>query len=44
MNAAPALSGQSSGLIKKVISVEEIINQTVAEFNDRCKQMSNYKF
>lgn len=44
MNAAPALSGQSSGLIKKVISVEEIINQTVTEFNDRCSQMSNYKF
>jgi enoyl-[acyl-carrier protein] reductase II len=44
MNAAPALSGQSSGLIKKVISVEEIISQTVTEFNDRCKQMSNYKF
>jgi enoyl-[acyl-carrier protein] reductase II len=32
MNAAPALAGQSAGLIHDVLSVQQIIEQTVAEF------------
>lgn len=41
MNASPALSGQSSGLIDSVLSVQEIIDNTVHEFNDICQKMSN---
>ena len=33
MNAAPALSGQSVGLIDGVKSAEEIIQDTIKEFN-----------
>ncbi|MBL8349759.1 MAG: nitronate monooxygenase [Burkholderiaceae bacterium] len=33
MNAAPALAGQSAGLIHGVPSVQQIIEQTVAEFH-----------
>jgi enoyl-[acyl-carrier protein] reductase II len=33
MNAAPALAGQSAGLIHGVASVQQIIEQTVAEFH-----------
>ena len=33
MNAAPALAGQSAGLIHDVASVQQIIEQTVAEFH-----------
>lgn len=33
MNAAPALAGQSAGLIHGVQSVQQIIEQTVAEFH-----------
>jgi enoyl-[acyl-carrier protein] reductase II len=33
MNAAPALAGQSAGLIHGVLSVQQIIEQTVAEFH-----------
>jgi enoyl-[acyl-carrier protein] reductase II len=32
MNAAPALAGQSAGLIHQVSSVQDIISQTVAQF------------
>jgi enoyl-[acyl-carrier protein] reductase II len=32
MEAAPALAGQSAGLIHEVLSVQQIIEQTVAEF------------
>ena len=32
MNAAPALAGQSAGLIHSVVSVQDIIDKTVAEF------------
>lgn len=33
MNAAPALAGQSAGLIHGVLGVQQIIEQTVAEFH-----------
>ncbi len=33
MNAAPALAGQSAGLIHSVASAQQIIEQTVAEFH-----------
>jgi enoyl-[acyl-carrier protein] reductase II len=32
MNAAPALAGQSAGLIHGVLSAAQIVDQTVAEF------------
>ena len=43
MNAAPALSGQSVGLIDEVKSVKDIIDQTVSEFNETCNNFSNFK-
>ena len=43
MNAAPALSGQSVGLIDEVKSVKDIIDQTVSEFNEACNNLSNFK-
>ena len=43
MNAAPALSGQSVGLIDEVKSVKDIIDQTVLEFNEACNNLSNFK-
>ena len=43
MNAAPALSGQSVGLIDEVKSVKDIIDQTVSEFNKACNNLSNFK-
>jgi len=43
MNAAPALSGQSVGLIDEVKSVKDIIDQTVSEFNEACDNLSNFK-
>ena len=33
MNAAPALAGQSAGLIHAVKPVQQIIDETVAEFH-----------
>jgi NAD(P)H-dependent flavin oxidoreductase YrpB (nitropropane dioxygenase family) len=42
MNAAPALSGQSSGLINEIKPVQDIIETTIKEFNDTCNKMSNY--
>lgn len=33
MNAAPALAGQSAGLVHGVLSAQQIIEQTVAEFH-----------
>ena len=44
MNAAPALAGQSIGLINKVMPVEEIIKQTMQEFNNVCDTLTNSKF
>jgi len=39
MNAAPALAGQSAGLIHEVKSVQAIIEDTVAEFNAIARRM-----
>ena len=39
MNAAPALSGQSVGLIDGVKSAEEIIQDTIKEFNETCSKL-----
>ena len=44
MNAAPALAGQSMGLIDEIKGVEEIINETISQFNDVCKKMGNHNF
>ncbi|MDG2061355.1 MAG: nitronate monooxygenase [SAR86 cluster bacterium] len=41
MNAAPALAGQSVGLIDQVKLVKDIINETINEFNEICKRMSS---
>ena len=43
LNAAPALTGQSMGLIDEIKSVETIINETVEEFNKTCKNLSEAK-
>ena len=39
MEAAPALAGQSIGLIDEVKSVKNIIEETIAEFNEICDAM-----
>ena len=44
MEAAPALSGQSVGLIDKIKPVKQIINETINEFNLVCKKLGNTKF
>ena len=44
MNAAPALAGQSMGLIDEIKGVEEIINETILQFNEVCKKMGNHNF
>ena len=44
MEAAPALSGQSTGLINKIKSVKQIIDETITEFNNTCKIMGNMSF
>ena len=33
MNAAPALAGQSAGLIREVKTAQQIIEETVAQFH-----------
>jgi enoyl-[acyl-carrier protein] reductase II len=43
LNAAPALTGQSMGLIDEIKSVETIINETVNEFNLTCQNLSSVK-
>ena len=43
LNAAPALTGQSMGLIDEIKSVETIINETVNEFNLTCENLSSIK-
>ena len=43
LNAAPALTGQSMGLIDEVKSVETIINETINEFNLTCQNLSSVK-
>jgi enoyl-[acyl-carrier protein] reductase II len=44
MNAAPALTGQSAGLIDTIKPVTQIIDETISEFNEACKRMSAQKF
>ena len=44
MNAAPALTGQSAGLIDEVKPVAQIIEETISEFNETCQKMSRQKF
>ena len=43
MNAAPALSGQSVGLIDDIKSAEEIIQDTISEFNQTCSELGTLK-
>ncbi len=43
LNAAPALTGQSMGLIDEIKSVETIIDETVNEFNLTCENLSSVK-
>ena len=43
LNAAPALTGQSMGLIDEIKSVETIIKETVKEFNTTCEKLSSVK-
>ena len=43
MNAAPALSGQSVGLIDDIKSAEEIIQDTINEFNQTCSELGTLK-
>ena len=44
MEAAPALSGQSVGLIDSVKSADTIINETITEFNLTCKKLAQETF
>ena len=44
MEAAPALSGQSTGLIHEVKSVKIIIEEIINEFNEVCESMGKIKF
>ena len=44
MEAAPALSGQSTGLISEIKPVKKIIEEIIDEFNSVCKKMGNIKF
>ena len=43
LNAAPALTGQSMGLIDEIKSVQTIINETVKDFNSTCEQLQSSK-
>ena len=44
METAPALSGQSAGLINEIKSVKEIIDEIINDFNAKCVSMGNLKF
>ena len=44
MEAAPALSGQSTGLISEIKPVKKIIEEIIDEFDSVCKKMGNIKF
>ncbi len=44
MEAAPALSGQSSGLINEIKPVKQIIDEIIDEFNSTCNELGNIKF
>ena len=43
MEAAPALSGQSSGLIDEIKPVKQIIDEIIDEFNSTCNKLGNIK-
>lgn len=43
LNAAPALTGQSMGLINEIKSVDTIIQETVQQFNDTCSHLNNLR-
>ena len=42
-NAAPALLGQTVGLVDGVKSAQEIIEGTIKEFNETCSKLGNLK-
>ena len=44
MEAAPALSGQSVGLINEIKPVSQIIDEIISEFNAKCVLMGQLKF
>ena len=44
MEAAPALSGQSIGLINEVKSVKQILDEIINEFNNTCESLGNIRF
>ena len=44
MEAAPALSGQSIGLINEVKSVKQIVDEIINEFNNTCESLGNIRF
>ena len=44
MEAAPALSGQSVGLINEIKPVSQIIEEIISEFNAKCASMGKLKF
>ncbi len=44
MEAAPALSGQSSGLINEIKPVKQIIDEIIDEFNSTCIKLGNIQF
>ena len=44
MEAAPALSGQSIGLINEVKSVKQIVDEIINEFNNTCESLGNTRF
>ena len=44
MEAAPALSGQSIGLINEVKSVKQIVDDIINEFNNTCESLGNIRF
>ena len=44
MEAAPALSGQSIGLINEVKSIKQIVDEIINEFNNTCESLGNIRF
>jgi enoyl-[acyl-carrier protein] reductase II len=44
MESAPALAGQSIGLIDEIKPVKKIIDEIIDEFNNVCKKMGNIQF
>ena len=44
LNAAPALTGQSAGLINEIMPVKQIVEDTISEFNKICQEMASLEF